>query len=83
MSMRSDRAEVAGLRAKLKREQEAKETKGRDAFKDAQELMLNGRYLSSDERSYARVALSLAHGDGYEAPGLTDPWHWAPGALWP
>ena len=39
-----------------------------------------GRYLSSDERSYARVALSLAHGNGYEAPGLTDPWHWAPGA---
>ncbi len=39
-----------------------------------------GRYLSSDERSYARVALSLAHGTGYEAPGLSDPWHWAPGA---
>jgi 4-amino-4-deoxy-L-arabinose transferase-like glycosyltransferase len=39
-----------------------------------------GRYLSSDERSYARVALSLAGGTGYEAPGMTDPWHWAPGA---
>lgn len=33
---------------KLKREQEAKEAKGRDAFKDAQNLMLNGRYLSAD-----------------------------------
>lgn len=33
---------------KLKREQEAKEAKGRDAFKDAQTLMLNGRYLSAD-----------------------------------
>ncbi len=38
-----------------------------------------GRYLSSDERSYARIALSLAHGDGYAAAGLDDPWHWAPG----
>lgn len=33
---------------KIKREQEAKENKGRDAFKDAQNLMLNGRYLSTD-----------------------------------
>ncbi|MFM9434611.1 Sec-independent protein translocase protein TatA [Janthinobacterium sp. CG_23.3] len=33
---------------KLKREQEAKENKGRDAFKDAQTMMLNGRYLSTD-----------------------------------
>lgn len=39
-----------------------------------------GRYLSSDERSYARVAVSLANGTGYAAPGLTNPWHWAPGA---
>ncbi len=38
-----------------------------------------GRYLSSDERSYARIALNLAAGDGYTAPGSTDPWHWAPG----
>lgn len=37
-----------------------------------------GRYLSSDERSYARIALSLAAGDSYEA-GLASPWHWAPG----
>ena len=38
-----------------------------------------GRYLSSDERSYARVAISLAGGDGYAPAGLDDPWHWAPG----
>jgi len=38
-----------------------------------------GRYLSSDERSYARIALTLAAGDGYAAPGSADPWHWAPG----
>lgn len=42
--------EAAGVRhaEKLKREQEARENKGRDAFKDAQELVLNGRYLSTD-----------------------------------
>ncbi len=33
---------------KLQREQEARETKGRDAFQDAQQLMLNGRYLSTE-----------------------------------
>ncbi len=38
-----------------------------------------GRYLSADERSYARVALSLADQGSYAAAGLTDPWHWAPG----
>ena len=39
-----------------------------------------GRYLSSDERSYARVALHLADTGVYGAPGMSDPWHWAPGA---
>ncbi len=38
-----------------------------------------GRYLSADERSYARVAVSLATTGEYAAPGLADPWHWAPG----
>ena len=38
---------------------------------------MNG--LTSDERSYARIALSVATGGGYAAPGSTDPWHWAPG----
>lgn len=38
-----------------------------------------GRYISSDERSYARIALNLAGGNGYEVPGSADPWHWAPG----
>ena len=33
---------------KAKREQEARENKGRDAYKDAQELMLNGRYFSTE-----------------------------------
>ena len=38
-----------------------------------------GRFISSDERSYARIALNIAAGKGYEVPGSTDPWHWAPG----
>lgn len=39
---------AAGVRdaEKLKREQEARENKGRDAYKDAQAMALNGRYLS-------------------------------------
>lgn len=41
---------AAGIREaeKLQREQEAREHKGRDAFADAQNLMLNGRYLSTE-----------------------------------
>lgn len=39
-----------------------------------------GRYRSSDERSYARLALSLAGGEGYAPDGISDPWRWAPGA---
>lgn len=39
-----------------------------------------GRYISSDERSYARIAMNLATGDGYAVKGASDPWHWAPGA---
>ncbi|HEY5142534.1 MAG TPA: glycosyltransferase family 39 protein [Solirubrobacteraceae bacterium] len=38
-----------------------------------------GRYLSADERSYARIAMSLADQGTYAADGLADPWHWAPG----
>jgi 4-amino-4-deoxy-L-arabinose transferase-like glycosyltransferase len=38
-----------------------------------------GRYISSDERSYARIALHLAQTGEYEVPGSADPWHWAPG----
>lgn len=33
---------------KLKREQEARETKGLDAYKDARDLVLNGRYMSTE-----------------------------------
>lgn len=41
---------AAGVRdaEKLKREQEARENKGKDAYKNAQELVLNGRYMSTD-----------------------------------
>jgi 4-amino-4-deoxy-L-arabinose transferase-like glycosyltransferase len=39
-----------------------------------------GRYISSDERSYARIAMNIAAGDGYAVKGSSDPWHWAPGA---
>lgn len=41
---------AAGVREqeRLKREQEAREAKGRDAYKDAQALVLNGRYLSTE-----------------------------------
>ncbi len=46
----------------------------------AQQAAHPGRYLSSDERSYARVALQLAEHGTYGAPGMSDPWHWAPGA---
>ena len=46
----------------------------------AQQAAQPGRYLSPDERSYARVALHLAQTGSYEAPGMSDPWHWAPGA---
>ncbi|CAB4919273.1 unannotated protein [freshwater metagenome] len=38
-----------------------------------------GRYLSSDERSYARVAVSIADHGSYQPAGTRDPWHWAPG----
>ncbi len=38
-----------------------------------------GRYLSSDERSYARVGMSLAQDGVYAPHDLGDPWHWAPG----
>lgn len=41
---------AAGVREaeKLKREEEARENKGRDAYKDAQNLVLNGRYMSTE-----------------------------------
>lgn len=41
---------AAGVREqeRLKREQEAREAKGRDAYRDAQALVLNGRYLSTE-----------------------------------
>lgn len=38
-----------------------------------------GRYISSDERSYARIAMHIAAGDGFAVEGSSDPWHWAPG----
>ena len=46
----------------------------------AQHAAHPGRYLSSDERAYGRVALELAVHGTYGAPGMSDPWHWAPGA---
>jgi hypothetical protein len=45
----------------------------------ADRAMDPGRYISSDERSYARIALHLAQTGDYEVPGSADPWHWAPG----
>ncbi|CAB4857413.1 unannotated protein [freshwater metagenome] len=39
-----------------------------------------GRYISSDERSYARLAVSIAEHGSYQPAGARDPWHWAPGA---
>lgn len=42
--------DASGVREaeKWKREQEARENKGRDALQDAQKLMINGRFLSTD-----------------------------------
>lgn len=41
---------AAGVREqeRLKREQEARENKGRDALKDARDLVLNGRFMSTE-----------------------------------
>jgi 4-amino-4-deoxy-L-arabinose transferase-like glycosyltransferase len=37
---------------------------------------------SADERAYVRLALAVAHGERYGATstGMSDPFHWAPGA---
>lgn len=51
---------AAGVRdaEKAKREQEARENKGRDAFKDAQQVVLDGRFLSTDYISEASAVVA-------------------------
>ena len=39
----------------------------------------HGRFLSTDERAYAKLAVGLASGAGYTAPRMQDPLHWPPG----
>ncbi|MEA2252894.1 MAG: hypothetical protein QOG70_3136 [Solirubrobacteraceae bacterium] len=39
----------------------------------------HGRFLSTDERAYAKLAAALAAGHGYRAPKMNDPLHWPPG----
>jgi hypothetical protein len=39
----------------------------------------HGRFLSTDERAYTKLAAALAAGHGYRAPKMTDPLHWPPG----
>ena len=45
----------------------------------AQQAVSPGKYLSTDEHSYASVALHLAKTGHYGSPTMGDPWHWAPG----
>ena len=45
----------------------------------AQAAVEHGRFLSTDERAYAKLAVGLASGAGYTAPGMQDPLHWPPG----
>jgi hypothetical protein len=40
----------------------------------------HGRYLSADERAYAKLAAGLSAGGGYNGPHMSDPLHWPPGA---
>jgi Dolichyl-phosphate-mannose-protein mannosyltransferase len=39
----------------------------------------HGRFLSADERAYAKLAAGLSAGHGYNGPQMTDPLHWPPG----
>ena len=39
----------------------------------------HGRFLSTDERAYARLAVGLETTGRYAAPGMRDPVHWPPG----
>ncbi|MEA2254664.1 MAG: hypothetical protein QOG35_709, partial [Solirubrobacteraceae bacterium] len=39
----------------------------------------HGRFLSTDERAYTKLAAALAAGDGYRASKMNDPLHWPPG----
>jgi hypothetical protein len=45
----------------------------------AQAAIEHGRFLSTDERAYAKLAVGLASGAGYTAPNMQDPLHWPPG----
>ena len=45
----------------------------------AQAAVEHGRFLSTDERAYAKLAVGLASGAGYNAPRMEDPLHWPPG----
>jgi hypothetical protein len=39
----------------------------------------HGRFLSADERAYAKLAAGLSAGHGYNGPRMSDPLHWPPG----
>jgi hypothetical protein len=45
----------------------------------AQAAVEHGRFLSTDERAYAKLAVGLSSGAGYTAPRMEDPLHWPPG----
>jgi Dolichyl-phosphate-mannose-protein mannosyltransferase len=45
----------------------------------AHDAVDHGRFLSTDERAYARLAVSLETGSGYGARRMDDPLHWPPG----
>src|SRR5258706_3853764 len=40
----------------------------------------HGRFLSADERAYAKLAAGLSAGEGYRGAHMSDPLRWAPGA---
>ncbi len=45
----------------------------------AHEAVDHGRFLSTDERAYAKLAIGLETGSGYGASRMEDPLHWPPG----
>jgi hypothetical protein len=45
----------------------------------AEAAVHHGRFLSTDERAYAKLAAGLSAGEGYSGPHMNDPLHWPPG----
>jgi hypothetical protein len=45
----------------------------------AHEAVDHGRFLSTDERAYAKLAVGRETGSGYGASRMEDPLHWPPG----